>query len=509
MLADSAATRVTGDILRRSAERSPERPAIVFDGESVSYAELDRTAQQCAHALAEHLVPGAKIGFMLSNSPAYAVGLYGAARSGCVSVHVSPRYTPSELAYVCRQTGAEAWIVDSKTRPTAEATFDELGVAPHLIDASGFDAFLEGHLETPVARTIRPEDPFCIQYTSGTTGHPKGVVLSHRSRILSAVAAVEDIPLHAEDILAVTTPLCHAAGIFTWFQPALLAGATCIFLQSWSPQELIARVAEHGITGAFMVPSQIAMLLEEGNINGLDGLGGLRKVVYGGAAASQELLERAEAALPHVTFVQALGSTETGHLLCQTPEERRKNPRAVGKPGPRIEHCLFTENGDVASPGEVGELAVRGPVLMEGYLKAPEETRAYFKSDDGWGYTGDLALADDEGVLTLVGRTKERILSGGINIYPAELEGMLCEHPDVSECAVFAVPDKKWGELPAAAVVRRDGASVTESELLDFAGKRTARFKRVRHVFFVDELPKTGSGKVKRNLLKKSYSGSF
>jgi acyl-CoA synthetase (AMP-forming)/AMP-acid ligase II len=145
---------------------------------------------------------------------------------------------------------------------------------------------------------------------------------------------------------------------------------------------------------------------------------------------------------------------------------------------------------------------------MEGYLDAPEETRAYFESDDGWGFTGDLALADDEGILTLVGRTKERILSGGINIYPAELESMLSEHPDVLECAVFAVPDKKWGELPAAAVVRRDGASATEGELLDFASERTARFKRVRYIFFVNELPKTGSGKVKRNLLKKNYSGS-
>ena len=502
MLADSA---VTGDILRRSAARSPERASIVFDGKNVSYAELDRMTQQCAHALAERLPPGAKIGFMLRNSPAYAIGFYGAARSGCVSVHVSPRYTPSELAYVCRQTGVETWIVDAKTRPTAEATFHELGVVPDLIDASSFDAFLDGHPETPVARTIRPEDLFCIQYTSGTTGHPKGVVLSHRSRILSAIAAVEDIPLHAEDILAVTTPLCHAAGIFTWFQPALLAGATSIFLRGWSPKELSTQVAAHGITGAFMVPTQIAMLLDEGDFKGLDGL---RKIVYGGAATSQKLLERAEAALPHVTFVQALGSTETGHLLCQTPEERRKNPQAVGKPGPRIEHCLFTEKGEVASPGEVGELAVRGAVLMEGYLDAPEETRAYFKSDDGWGFTGDLALADDEGILTLVGRTKERILSGGTNIYPAELEGMLSEHPDVLECAVFAVPDKKWGELPAAAVVRRDGASVTEGELLDFAGERTARFKRVRYIFFVDELPKTGSGKVKRNLLKKNYSGS-
>ena len=145
---------------------------------------------------------------------------------------------------------------------------------------------------------------------------------------------------------------------------------------------------------------------------------------------------------------------------------------------------------------------------MKGYLDAPEETRAYFKSDDGWGFTGDLAFANDDGVLTLVGRTKERILSGGINIYPAELEGKLSEHPAVVECAVFALPNEKWGELPAAAVVRRDGASVSEDELLAFAAEGTARFKRVRYVFFVDELPKTGSGKVKRNLLKKSYSPS-
>ena len=404
-------------------------------------------------------------------------------------------------------------IVDAKTLPVAEEVEEELPKPPQLIGVVTegrhpsvvFDEFIEGQPESEIDHPMRPEDPFCIQYTSGTTGKPKGVIASHLARIASATAAMEDFPIQHTDVLAVTTPLCHAAGLFTWFQPAMLAGATAVLMPGWHPEEFIQAVDRHQVTGAFVVPVQLRMLLDDPAFSARK-LTSLQKIACGGAPASEELLSRAEAALPTTAIIQAYGSTEAGHVLCQHSEGRRRRPGSLGRPGSRFELKVFLGPGRPAAPGEVGELALRGPNLMHGYFEEPDETAAYFKSADGWGWTGDLGYADEEGIVTLVGRSKELIISGGMNIYPAELEDILTAHPDIAECAAFGVPDDHWGELPAAAVVLRAGAEVSDSEIIEYCAERVARFKRVRFVKFLESLPRTQSGKVKRKQLKERFA---
>lgn len=231
----------------------------------------------------------------------------------------------------------------------------------------------------------------------------------------------------------------------------------------------------------------------------------LKRLVYGGAAATEELLARAEKALPDTRIVQALGSTETSHLLCQQPEERRKKPGTLGKPGPRIEMAVFKASGERCAPGEVGEIASRGPHMFDHYLDQPEETKAYYKSGDGWGWTGDLGTIDEDGVFAMVGRSKEIIISGGMNISPVELENALEDHPAIAASAAFGIPDETWGELPAAAVVLKPGASASEEEIMAHSAERVAHFKRLRYVAIVDELPHTASGKIQRTAVKARF----
>jgi acyl-CoA synthetase (AMP-forming)/AMP-acid ligase II len=202
--------------------------------------------------------------------------------------------------------------------------------------------------------------------------------------------------------------------------------------------------------------------------------------------------------LPDVDLVIAYGSTETGHVISQQPRERSVKPGSLGRIGPRYRLKVFTAPGDEAAPGEIGEIATFGPHLLDGYLGEDAETAAYFKSGDGWGWTGDLGFIDKDGVVTLAGRAKDLIISGGINVYPAEIETPLMTHPDVADCAAFGLPDEKWGELPAAAVVLRPEAQAGERDLIDHAARSLARFKRPRRIFFVAELPRTAGGKILR-----------
>jgi acyl-CoA synthetase (AMP-forming)/AMP-acid ligase II len=229
-----------------------------------------------------------------------------------------------------------------------------------------------------------------------------------------------------------------------------------------------------------------------------DRLVSLRRIIAGGAEAPGALHMRMKERLPDVDLVIAYGSTETGHVISQQPRERSVKPGSLGRIGPRYRLKVFTAPGDEAAPGEIGEIATFGPHLLDGYLGEDAETAAYFKSGDGWGWTGDLGFIDKDGVVTLAGRAKDLIISGGINVYPAEIETPLMTHPDVADCAAFGLPDEKWGELPAAAVVLRPEAQAGERDLIDHAARSLARFKRPRRIFFVAELPRTAGGKILR-----------
>lgn len=505
--------RLTGDVPRDIAARTPDGPALIFHDEAVSYAEFDRRVNQFANGLiALSDKPIERVAIMTPNCLEYPFIHYGTARTNSVLVHLSSRFTPHELAFALNQTKAAYLFGHAGAYGVFQEIKGQLEHAPEFIGIGGdipdgvrrYRDVVEGQAETPPEATVQPEDELCILYTSGTTGSPKGAVSSNRSRLVASTAAAEDIPITPDDVCAATIPLCHAAGLYSWFHPIMIGGACAVILEKWDPEQFMAAVEQHGITIAFVVPTQMAMLLDHPNFSAAR-MTSLKTFIYGGAPATEELLRRIEAALPTTNIVQAFGSTETSHVLCQHPEERRAKPGSLGKPGPRIEFSVYKTPGEPAAPGEEGEIVCRGPNMFDHYLDLPEETAAYYKSGDGWGWTGDLGTVDEDGVVTIVGRKKEVIISGGMNISPVELENAIEDHPAVASSAAFGIPDETWGELPAAAVILKSGVEATPEEIIAHAAGRIARFKRPRYLAIVDHMPQTASGKVQRTALKEQF----
>ena len=505
-----------GEMLGRTAARFPDRIAVVCGTDAISFAELDRQACRFANALSSRgITARSLIGILCRNSAEYAIAHFGTARAGCISVHLSTRYAAAELRYTLRKTDCAALVVDPAFIGLYRAVEEALPSKPLLIvtagtapaAAVGFADFLAGQPAAAPGHGVGPSDPACINFTSGTTGDPKGAVASHRARVISAEVAAVDFSLSGRDTIAVASPLYHAAGIFTWFQAAVLAGAASVLLPAWDVPTLVDVIARHRVTGAFMVPAQLAMLLGDPSFD-RSRLESLRIIVYGGAPAKPELIDRAAAALPWVAFVQNYGQTEMGPLFSMLPSDRAASPAAIGRPNPHIEIALFAEPGRRAAPGEIGEIASRGPHVMSEYYRDPQQTASFFKGGDDWGWTGDLGTMDTQGFITLVGRSKDTIISGGVNIYPAEIERVLLEHDAVRECAAFGIPDDTWGELPAAEVVLQAGSEIGAEALSDFCLSRIARFKRPRLIRIVEALPYSPSGKLDRRQVRERNRGA-
>jgi fatty-acyl-CoA synthase len=504
---------LTGEILGRTAARFPDRTAIVAGERRLDYRALDREANRFAHALIRHgLEPGERIGILCGNRPEYAIAYFGIARAGGVSAHLSPRYMDDEIVHALAVVEARYAVVEAPLDATVQhirARTPRLADVIVVGDTSvpggiAFDGMIEGMPEDDPGLTLDASDPGSITFTGGTTGLPKAALLTHAARSYWARVAVHDFGLGETDVNMMAAPLYHAAGGFIWFQPTVAAGGTSVLMTHWNGAEYIAEVERTGATGGFLVPAQIDMLLGDPTFEP-NRLRSLKKLVFGAAPALAALLDRAEKALPWVEFIQNFGQTETGPLITQYPADRRRNTQSLGRARDLIEAGVFMAPGVPAKPGEVGEIAARGVHLMREYLAEADETAAFFRSGDGWGWTGDLATIDEDGQITLVGRVKDVIIAGGVNIYPAEIERVLAEHPSVEECAAFGIADERWGELPVAAVVAVDGADIDAQEVADFCAARLARHKRPRRIELLEALPRSPAGKVLRTVLAERF----
>ena len=504
---------LTGDILAAAAARFPGKPAIIQGGDRLSYRALDEAANRFAHGLIDARIGrGDRVAILSGNRPEYAVAYFGIARAGAVSAHLSTRYLAGEIAHALRLVEARLVVAEAAYAGTVRGLRDEVpGLADIVVigDAAGggetpWRRFVADRPDADPGLPLAVDDPASITFTGGTTGLPKGALLTHRARSHWARVAVNDFGLDETDVNMIAAPLYHAAGGFIWFQPTVMAGGASVFLAHWSAADFIAAVEAHGGTGAFMVPAQIAMLLDDPAFDA-GRLRTLRKLVYGAAPCPPPLLDRAERQLPDVEFIQSFGQTETGPLITLYPNDRRRRPDGLGFPSPLIEAAVFAEPGRPAPPGEVGEIAARGDSLMREYVGDPAETANFYRGGDGWGWTGDLAVTDDDGLITLVGRAREMIISGGVNIFPAEIETVLDEHAEVAECAAFGVADQKWGELPAVAVVLKPGAAADAAALAAYCEGRIARHKRPRRIELVEALPRSSAGKIQRAVLRETY----
>ncbi|NUU20470.1 MAG: long-chain fatty acid--CoA ligase [Streptomycetaceae bacterium] len=501
-----------GSWTARRARKTPDRIALVHEGAVSTYAELHDRTTRLAHALRGAGVRrGDRVAYLGPNHPSYLETLFATGMLGAVFVPLNTRLAAAEIAYQLTDCGAATLVYG----PAHTGLVAELGAAlPHRLfalpgtepapgarDFRDYEAEVAGAPDTSIDEPVRPDDPCLIMYTSGTTGRPKGAVLTHGNLTWNAVNVLVDHDLVADEVALVSAPLFHTAGLNMLTLPVLLKGGACVIAGRFDATATLDLIARHRITFMFGVPAMYAQVAREPAWKDAD-LSSLRILTCGGAPVPGTLIETYQER--GLTFLQGYGMTEAspGVLFLDAAH-------AVAKAGsagvPHYFSDVRVAGPDLTptAPGETGEIVVRGPHVMAGYWGLPDETAAAF--GDGWFHSGDAARIDADGYVYVVDRIKDMIISGGENIYPAEVEDALLAHPDVVECAVIGLPDERWGEVGRALVVLRDGASVADRDLLDALGARLAAYKIPKSVVRVDALPRNAAGKVLKAELRRRH----
>ncbi|KUJ69086.1 long-chain fatty acid--CoA ligase [Streptomyces albus subsp. albus] len=491
----------------------PDRIAVECDGRRVTFRDLHLRSNRTGHALrAEGIVPGTRIAYLAKDTEHYYDLLLACAKTGAVLVPVDPRLTPAEIGHVLRDSGAEILFTEADRLPAVDAlaprpetlrTVLTLDAAP--AHGSGFLGWKADQPDTDPVSATGARHALAQIYTSGTTGAPKGVVLSQGSfwaiNDLLARHQLDWIDWREDDRVLHVLPGHHIGGPW-WFLQGFRAGATNVLAQGFDAKRTLRLFADGGITTTLMVPSMLQILLAEPGV-GPGHFAGLRKVVYGGSPIPEPLLKQCLDTMG-CEFAQIYGLTETcASAVCLPPEAHVPgSPRltAAGRPYPGVAVQVVDSAGEPLPPGEVGEIRIDTPAVMTGYWQRPEETDRTLA--DGWLHTGDAGFLDEDGYLYIRDRIKDVILVAGENVYPAEVESALSEHPAVAEAAVIGIPDQVRGEAVRACVVPRPGTRPSPRELMLFLRERLADYKIPTTYAFVDSLPRNAGGKVLRRDLR-------
>jgi fatty-acyl-CoA synthase len=503
-----------GQVLSRSAARSPDRLALTFGDRSWTYAELDRAAGRVAAALLSRgLAPGDRVAAFGHNSDAYVLLYLGCAKAGLVHVPVNFNARRDELVYLLTQSAPRIAFVDPALAKPVDAVGGRLGglslgtLRDGAADAGGDDVLTWAtdpagavHQE----QGVRDGDLVQLLYTSGTTSQAKGAMLTHRSLVHEYVSAVVAFELSERDTPLHSLPLYHSAQLQCFLMPALAVGATNHLLPAPNLDDLFERVPRHGIDSLFLPPTVWVGVANHPRFGEAD-LSSLRKAFYGASIMPVPVLQRLQRRLPQVRFFNCFGQSEIGPLATVLrPEEHAARPDSIGRSVLFVQtRVVDPELNDVAA-GEVGEVIYSSPQLCEGYWGKPDETQAAFRG--GWFHSGDLCRIDDEGYLFVVDRIKDVINTGGVLVTSREVEDVLYEHDAVAEVAVVGLPHERWIEAIAAVVVRAH--EVDADELIAFSRERLASHKVPKSVHFVDELPKNASGKLLKRELRATLGGS-
>ncbi|MFD5325764.1 long-chain fatty acid--CoA ligase [Streptomyces sp. NPDC127092] len=484
----------------RRARKTPHRTALIHGSTTVTYGALHERTTRLAHALrAAGVRRGDRIAYLGPNHPAFLETLFAAGLLGAVFVPLNTRLAAPEIAYQLEDSGASVLLHSPAHATTAETV---TGVRT-VVEAGGatYEELLAAGSAEPVDEPVSPDDVGIIMYTSGTTGRPKGAMLTHGNLVWNAVNVLVDHDLLADETALVSAPLFHTAGLNMLTLPVLLKGGTCVLTESFDPGGTLDLVERHGVTFMFGVPTMFDQIARHPRWATAD-LSSLRLLTCGGAPVPASLIAAYQER--GLAFLQGYGMTEASPGALFLDAEH-----AVAKAGSAGVPHFFTDVRVVrpdltpVTAGETGEVLIRGPHVMAGYWGRPEETAAAFT--DGWFRSGDAARVDADGYVTIVDRFKDVIISGGENIYPAEVEDALLAHPDVAECAVIGVPDEKWGETARAIVVARAGTAPDPAAVLASLTGRLARYKIPRTLLLVDALPRTASGKLLKHSLRARY----
>lgn len=491
---------------------TPGHLAIVDGDVRLDYGQLHDLVLRCVAALrGAGIGHGDRVGYLGLNSIDYVVLLQAALRIGAVTVAINWRLSPPEIDYIVADAGIALLVTEGERLAAVTPAIDRSGVGVVLLTDAPHDGrppFRDWcAARTPDGRVadLVAADVAVQLYTSGTTGHPKGALLTHGA----LTASMRQGRLTGEDWCRwteadrglVAMPQFHIGGTGFTFQ-ALNAGGTAVILGRPDIGEMLAMVEREGITKMFAVPAVLGQMLSHPLAATAD-LSSLRTLMYGASPIPPDVLKRSMQLFPNASFVQMYGATETcGTIVYLPPEDHDVGgtPRMAGcgKPYPEVELRIIGSDGQDMAAGEIGEVLVRSPLVMSGYHRLPDASAQAF--DDGWYRTGDSGRLDADGYLYLHDRVKDMIVSGGENIYPAEVENVLHDHPAVRDCAVIGVPDDRWGEAVRAIVVR--SGPVQADELIGFARARLAGYKLPKAIDFVDELPRNPSGKILKRVLR-------
>lgn len=498
--------------VRRWAELCPDKPALHFQGRTITYAELFARSEAVACWLQSlGLEKGDRVAVLLDNCPEFIELYLACARLGVIFVPFNFRLAPPEIDYLLGNCRPRLFVfrdhladkvapldLDAYRPPMTVAVVGDKAGDHRIIDYrhhtrrfAGERPFLSASLGP-----ADPEEPQVIMYTSGTTGHPKGAVLTYKKTFFNCLNANIFFKVNYDDIMLVILPLFHSGGLFIQATPMLYHGGTMVLHPRFDPEAVFRDMARFRVSKFLGVPTVYRALLEVPPARRGD-LSSLKVCAIGGEQVTPELLMRCQEAgfLPR----QIMGQTETSILLWASEEEGLARPGTVGRPVFHAEVRLADERGRPVPPGEVGEIVVRGPVVMKEYWRDPARTEEALRG--GWLHTGDLGRQDEDGYYYLVGRAKDMFISGGENVYPAEVERVLEQHPAVAQAAVVGVPHPRWGEVGVAFVVMRGGQALKAEELISFCRQRLAAYKLPKRIHQVAELPRTPLGKVRKFLL--------
>ena len=496
---------ICADIIGERSRLSPDRTAVVdvTTGARLSYREMDHRAASCARAwlYGLGLKHGDRIGILSGNRLEFLDAFFAAAKSGVILVPLGTRLTAAELGVIVSDCKLSALVYGGEHAEIVSELISRADVG-RLVALDGDD--LGDHLDWGtllasigdgkyVPPACRPDDPYCLLYTSGTTGRPKGVITPHRMVAWNAYNTVACWQLSEDDVSPIFTPLYHAGGLGAFLMPILLAGGTIVLHREFDPTEVWKVIEEERCTVVLGVPTIWKMLADAPEFATAD-LSSVRWFISGGAPMPRHLVgifrDRG------VVMRQGYGLTEVGvNCFAMSDEEAWAKAGSIGRPLMFTEARVVDEGGQVLPADEVGELCFRGPHVSSGYWNNLEATsEALDKS--GWFHTGDMARCDEDGFFYIAGRAKDMFISGGVNVYPAEIENVLLQHASLADAAVVGVPHATWGEVGVAFVVPAEGEEVTPEDLGSFVGDRLARYKIPKEFRIVDVLPRTPYGKV-------------
>jgi len=498
-----------GQMLAETADRVPDKPALIFRDQAIRYRELNRRANQVANALIGlGIQPGDRVALYMPNLPYFIDAYYGILKAGAIVVPLNVLYKAGELEYIFNDSGARALLTFGPLAPTALAARASAPALAHAIvagaqdtpDARPWQTTFDNAPDHDPGVAVSPHDVAVICYTSGTTGKPKGAMLTHRNLIANCEQCnqVPMIHIQPDDIVWLALPLFHIYAMNVGLNLGVMNSAQIVLVERFEPASSLEIIQQHRCSILWCAPPMFVAWLALPNIRDYD-LSSVRYVASGAAALPVKILETFQA-VAGVPINEGYGLTEASPVVTSNAAGPVVKPGTVGPAIPGVEVKIVDAEDNELPRGQMGELICRGDNVMLGYWQRPDATAETLRN--GWLHTGDLAIEDEDGYFTIVDRLKDMIVVSGFNVYPREVEEILFRHPAVAEAAVVQYPDPYQGESVLAYVVRKPGQSVTEQEIIDYCRSQIAVFKCPRKVVFRDDLPKNNTGKVLRRELR-------